>query len=70
MADRTTLIRDGGTQIGGVTMGRGMTNGSRGLMKYEVVLSWSEEDDAFIAQAPELPGCAGKRLTYRKLTRK
>ena len=27
------------------------------MHKYEVVLYWSDEDDAFIAEAPELPGC-------------
>lgn len=25
--------------------------------KYEVILYWSAEDDVFIAEAPELPGC-------------
>jgi predicted RNase H-like HicB family nuclease len=25
--------------------------------KYETVLYWSNEDDAFIAEIPELPGC-------------
>ncbi len=25
--------------------------------KYEVILCWSNEDAAFIAQVPELPGC-------------
>jgi predicted RNase H-like HicB family nuclease len=28
------------------------------MHKYEVVLSWSDEDEAFIAEVPELPGCA------------
>jgi predicted RNase H-like HicB family nuclease len=28
--------------------------------KYEVIIYWSEEDQAFIAEVPELPGCAEK----------
>ncbi|MCY4581096.1 MAG: type II toxin-antitoxin system HicB family antitoxin [Chloroflexi bacterium] len=27
------------------------------MHKYEVVLYWSDDDDAFVAEAPELPGC-------------
>jgi len=26
-------------------------------MKYEVIIYWSEPDQAFIAEVPELPGC-------------
>jgi len=26
-------------------------------MKYEIILYWSEEDNAHIAEIPELPGC-------------
>ena len=26
--------------------------------KYEIVIYWSNEDEAFIAEVPELPGCA------------
>jgi predicted RNase H-like HicB family nuclease len=26
-------------------------------MKYEVVIFWSDEDNAFVADVPELPGC-------------
>ena len=28
------------------------------MTKYEVIIFWSAEDDAFIAEVPELPGCA------------
>jgi predicted RNase H-like HicB family nuclease len=28
------------------------------MTKYEIILYWSAEDDAFIAEVPELPGCA------------
>lgn len=27
------------------------------MFKYEVILYWSKEDDVFIAEVPELPGC-------------
>jgi len=26
-------------------------------LRYEIVLFWSEEDQAYIAEVPELPGC-------------
>ena len=28
------------------------------MNKYEVIIYWSEEDHAFVAEVPELPGCA------------
>ncbi len=35
--------------------------------KYEVILYWSSEDEAFIAEVPELPGCAADgTLTERR----
>ena len=27
------------------------------MYKYEIILYWSNEDEAFIAEVPELPGC-------------
>jgi predicted RNase H-like HicB family nuclease len=35
-------------------------------MKYEVIIYWSEEDRAFIAEVPELPGCAADGETYQE----
>jgi len=32
--------------------------------KYEVVIYWSAEDESFIAEVPELPGCAADGATY------
>jgi predicted RNase H-like HicB family nuclease len=34
------------------------------MSKYEIILYWSEEDQAFIAEVPELPGCASDGATY------
>jgi predicted RNase H-like HicB family nuclease len=34
--------------------------------RYEIIIYWSDEDDAFIAEVPELPGCASDGATYRE----
>ncbi len=36
------------------------------MNKYEVIIYWSDEDHAFIAEVPELPGCAADGATYQK----
>lgn len=36
------------------------------MIKYEVIIYWSEEDQAFIAEVPELPGCAADGSTYHE----
>ncbi|MEO5359261.1 MAG: type II toxin-antitoxin system HicB family antitoxin [Nitrospirota bacterium] len=36
------------------------------MNKYEIIIYWSTEDDAFIAEAPELPGCAADGSTYQE----
>jgi len=32
--------------------------------KYEIILYWSQEDEAFIAEVPELAGCMADGETY------
>jgi len=36
------------------------------MVRYEVIIYWSAEDEAFIAEAPELPGCIADGATYRQ----
>jgi len=36
------------------------------MVKYEVIIYWSEEDRSFIAEVPELPGCAADGATYQE----
>jgi predicted RNase H-like HicB family nuclease len=34
--------------------------------RYEVIIYWSADDEAFIAEVPELPGCAADGATYEE----
>jgi len=36
------------------------------MSKHEVIIYWSEEDEAFIAEVPELPGCMADGKTYQE----
>ena len=36
------------------------------MNKYEVIIYWSEDDGAFVAEAPELPGCMADGKTHRE----
>ena len=36
------------------------------MTKYEIILYWSSEDDAFIAEVPELAGCAADGVTRQE----
>jgi predicted RNase H-like HicB family nuclease len=33
-------------------------------IKYELIIYWSESDQAFIVEVPELPGCMADGQTY------
>ncbi|OBQ31815.1 MAG: hypothetical protein AN487_23545, partial [Anabaena sp. CRKS33] len=35
-------------------------------LRYEINLYWSQEDQSFIAEVPDLPGCAADGETYQE----
>ena len=36
------------------------------MTKYEIILCWSDEDQAFLAEVPELPGCVADGPTRQE----
>jgi predicted RNase H-like HicB family nuclease len=36
------------------------------MIKYEMIVYWSQKDDAFVVEVPELPGCAADGKTYQE----
>ena len=36
------------------------------MNKYEIIILWSQDDNAFVAEVPELPGCMADGATYRE----
>jgi predicted RNase H-like HicB family nuclease len=36
-------------------------------IKYEMIIYWSNEDNAFIVEVPELPGCMADGQTYQEV---
>jgi len=34
------------------------------MIRYEMIVYWSEEDQAFVVEVPELPGCMADGATY------
>jgi len=35
------------------------------MTRYEIIIYWSQADEAFIAEVPELPGCAADGETCK-----
>jgi len=38
------------------------------IPKYEIIIRWSIEDDCYLAEVPELPGCMSDGLTLQEVT--
>jgi predicted RNase H-like HicB family nuclease len=36
------------------------------MYKYEVIIYWSDDDQTFIAEVPELPGCTADGVTRQE----
>ena len=36
------------------------------MSKYEVIIYWSEDDEAYVAEVPELAGCMADGSTYQE----
>ncbi len=36
------------------------------MSKYEIIIYWSSDDEAFIAEVPELPGCVADGASYQE----
>ena len=36
------------------------------MQKYEVIIYWSEEDQSYISEVPELPGCMADGKDYNE----
>ncbi|MBC8390159.1 MAG: type II toxin-antitoxin system HicB family antitoxin [Actinobacteria bacterium] len=37
------------------------------MFKYEIIIYWSKEDQAYIAEVPELPGCMADGSSYKEV---
>ena len=35
------------------------------MIRYELIIYWSEQDQAFVVEVPELPGCMADGATYQ-----
>jgi predicted RNase H-like HicB family nuclease len=46
-----------------------MISSTMSIPKYELIIWWSDEDDAFLVEVPELPGCMADGETYEEAAR-
>lgn len=37
------------------------------MYKYEIIIYWSKEEQTYIAEVPELPGCMADGATYQEV---
>ncbi len=37
-----------------------------GMYRYELMVYWSQQDDSFIVEVPELPGCVSDGASYEQ----
>jgi len=45
----------------------GLSSEEMKVPKYELIIYWSAEDEALIAEVPELPGCMADGQTYEEV---
>lgn len=36
------------------------------MYRYEIIIYWSKENESYIAEVPELPGCMADGITYKE----
>ncbi len=36
------------------------------MSKYEIIIYWSADEEAFVAEVPELPGCMADGTSYQE----
>ena len=36
------------------------------MIRYEIIIYWSDEDQTYLAEVPELPGCVADGATYQE----
>ncbi len=43
-----------------------MASEQASMSRYEMIIYWSDEDQSFVVEVPELPGCMADGPTYRE----